>query len=287
MAAGGIARRLRVGSLANAVRWVPRLLFAHRRVLPDFIIVGAQKGGTTSLYSYLIQHPHVLPAEKKEVHFFDLNHRKGARWYRSHFPLRSDMLRREREAGARAITGEASPYYLFHPHAARRIAAVVPGVKLIVLLRDPAARAYSHYEHALRKKEEHLDFGAALARERATLGAETARIRERSGYRSVPQQIFSYLERGLYADQIEAYRSCFADEQMLILRSEDLFSDPAATYAAALEFLGLAPWRPETFRPFNVGKYAKGGIPHEEQLREFYRAPNERLYRLIGRDMEW
>ena len=111
---------------AYTARHLWRLATAPVRTLPDFLIIGAQKSGTTFLYQLLVQHPHVKPAFVKEVHYFDLEYRKGVNWYRSHFPL---QMRNSREY----ITGEASPYYLFHPHAPRRASAVVPDAKLVVL----------------------------------------------------------------------------------------------------------------------------------------------------------
>ncbi|HEX9782521.1 MAG TPA: hypothetical protein VGA56_07280, partial [Opitutaceae bacterium] len=104
--------------------------------MPDFIILGAQKAGTTSLYAYLLEHPQVLPARKKEVHYFDLRYERGERWYRSHFPSQRAMQARGRSLGNRVITGEATPYYLFYPRAPERVASVVPNAKFIVLLRD-------------------------------------------------------------------------------------------------------------------------------------------------------
>ena len=111
--------------------------------LPDFVIIGAQRCGTSSLYSYLIEHPQIAPATRKELHYFDLNYAAGDEWYRSQFPQFPDTP----FDGRLTVTGEASPYYLFHPMAAERCASVVPDAKLIVMVRDPVERAYSHYHH--------------------------------------------------------------------------------------------------------------------------------------------
>ncbi len=116
--------------------WIYRRLTSGSRRLPDFIILGAQRAGTSSLYYYLSQHPQILPAVRKELHFFDDHYRRGLGWYRSQFPTR----------GARGtITGEATPYYLSHPHAPARIQRLLPQARLIVLLRNPVERAISHY----------------------------------------------------------------------------------------------------------------------------------------------
>ena len=119
-----------------------RFLTSHFRMLPDFIIIGAQKSGTSSLYYYLSQHPNVKPALKKEVHYFDLNFEKNVLFYRMQFPL---IFNRLNIFGKKYVTGEASPYYIFHPHVARRISKIIPSVKIIVLLRNPIDRSFSHY----------------------------------------------------------------------------------------------------------------------------------------------
>src|SRR5690242_9212671 len=101
------------------------------RLMPNFIIIGVQKGGTTSLYNYLIEHTNIVPASMKEVHFFDRNYQKGPSWYRAHFPSFMHKYYAETLCRRHFLTGEASPYYLFHPHAPRRIAQLLPQVKLI------------------------------------------------------------------------------------------------------------------------------------------------------------
>ena len=127
--------------------WLFHRITAPFRALPDFLIVGAQKGGTSSLYAYLAQHPSVLPSFRKEVKFFDCNYFCGHTWYRAHFPLRYKLSRGNR------ITGEGTPNYLFHPTALQRLALTLIDVKIIILLRNPADRAYSHYQHQKREVE--------------------------------------------------------------------------------------------------------------------------------------
>src|SRR5438093_4320202 len=128
------------------------------RVLPDFLIIGAQRAGTTSLYRYLSRHPAVAPAVlAKGAHYFDTAFDRGLPWYRGHFPTRMTAERIRAREGTFA-TGEGSPYYLFHPLAAERIAAALPGVKLVALLRDPVERASSHWVHEAERGFEQLSF---------------------------------------------------------------------------------------------------------------------------------
>src|SRR4051812_20031887 len=120
-----------------------RHLSAPLRGLPSVLIIGAQKSGTTSLSSYLVEHPDMLPSLRKEVHYFSFNYERGVNWYRAHFPY-THHLRRG------ALTLDATPYYLVHPLVAQRAAQLLPHAKLVVLLRNPVDRALSHYQHEVR-----------------------------------------------------------------------------------------------------------------------------------------
>ena len=205
------------------------------RGLPEFIIVGAQKAGTTSLYAALAAHPMVRAASKKEVHFFDYNYHRGLGWYLRHFPAPG-----RRRAGA--ITGEASPYYLAHPHAARRIHATVPGARLIAILRDPVDRAISHYFshrfHARKHGQVPLTIEEAFEGEEARVMPELQRMLADEGYESHAFQHFSYKTRGLYAGQLERFFEFFPRDQVLLLRSEDFFARPGEVVSRCHVFLG-------------------------------------------------
>lgn len=258
---------------------------AQWRALPDFLIVGAQKAGTTALYEYLVQHPQVLAASTKEVHYFDVRYTKGVTWYRSHFPLVAAMKEKGR------VTGEASPYYLFHPHAAKRIQATVPHVKLIVLLRDPAARAISHYFHQVRMKNEVLPMEQAFLEEERRLQSEEQRMLEDPFYDSVSYRRFSYKKRGVYVPQLRVYFDLFPSGQILILKSEDLRSRPESVLQEVFSFLGVdADLTPRNLdlTGRNAGGY-DNRIPENisHYLRDYFAPYNERLFAYLGRDFGW
>jgi hypothetical protein len=260
----------------------------NQGALPDFIIIGAQKGGTTSLHGYLRQHPDVLPSAHKEVHYFDgRRYVRGDDWYRRQFLDPEDLRGIGKFSGRRLISGEATPYYLFHPQVPARIFKTAPDAKLIALLRDPVARAYSQYRHNVRAKKEPLSFPDALKREDEILPKEHARVIADPTYRSEAHHRFSYKLRGCYAEQIERYYRLFPKEQLLIVRSENLFEKPRETYAQVLEFLELGPFAGASVRALNAGGYEGEKIPQEEELRRFFEPHNRRLYELIGRDMGW
>ncbi len=277
----------RVRQWARPVRYRTRRLTAPARVLPDFVILGAQKAGTTSLYAYLCAHPDVLPAARKEVHFFDVNYDRGAGWYRSMFPLAGARLLAAR-GGRTVLTGEASPYYLFHPQAPARARALIPTAKLIAVLRDPVERAWSHYRHEVQAGREPLSFDDALAAEPTRLaGAERTFAAGGPGATHPGHRYHSYVARGRYADQLQAWLACYPHEQLLVLRAEDLFERPKDVWDETLAFLGLRPSRPPAFEVHNPGAGSAVPEPARSLLEATFRQPNADLADLLGRDQLW
>ena len=207
-----------------------RLLAGRTGRLPDFLCLGAQKAGTTTLHGLLQRHRDVHVPAEKEIHYFSRNFRRSLRWYRSRFA----------EARPNQRIGEISPYYLFHPEAPTRIAATLPEVRLIALVRDPVARALSGYFHARRYGREPLSIEAAFEAEEQRL-AGSARVLAAPGGRHDPHQWYSYLARSRYDEQIARYRSLFPASQLLVIRSEDLFTEPESIIRRVIAFLGLEP----------------------------------------------
>jgi len=247
------------------------------RALPDAVILGAQKSGTTSLHYYLVQHPQVIEPQRKEVHFFDVNFERGEAWYRAHFGL-------EDEPG---LNLDSSPYYLFHPAVPQRLHALLPDARLIVLLRDPVRRAYSHYWHERGKGREQLSFEEAISAEPERLGTEAARLADGSLERSYAHQHYSYLARGRYAEQLERWFAVFPRAQFLVLRFEDLVQGPLATLNATLGCLGLPPLESVNLEPRNTRRYPPLAEATAAQLRSEFEPHNRRLEALLGQKMGW
>lgn len=251
------------------------------RLLPDFIIIGGKKCGTSSLYNYLAEHPNIAPAFRKEVHFFDGAGERRTLLYRAYFPTRS------RKRGASLITGEATPYYLFHPLAPARARSVVPRAKLIAVLRNPVDRAYSHYHHEVRNGTEKLSFEEAIERETERLSGEQERMLRDGGYDSLSLHRYSYLSRGTYVDQLRNWRKHFPKEQLLILKSEDLFADPRTVLEQTLSFLDLPPLEREEYSKDNKGSYSDMDPSTRDYLIDYFKPHNERLQEYLGRDFGW
>jgi len=213
---------------------------APLRRLPDFLVVGAKRAGTTTLYRYLVEHPGVEPARMfKGTHYFDVRYDQPFSWYRSCFRVRGPRQR---------LTGEASPYYMFHPLAPERIAQRLPDVRLIVILRNPIDRAFSHWLYEVRNGNEPLSFEDAITAEPARIAGELERMVEQPGYESYAVRHHTYLSRSRYGEQLERLYSVISPERVLVLQTERMGEDPAAEMQRAWDFLGLTVHRPTPLR---------------------------------------
>jgi hypothetical protein len=271
---------------AVSPRRVYRYLNAHRRRLPDYIIAGAQKSGTTSLWYYLNEHPLVEKPMTKEMNYFDLRFTRPLKWYRMHFPLRQPNF--DSELGQATLTGESSAYYMLHPLAPKRIAQTLPNVKIILLLRNPVDRAYSHYQLKLRRRQEELSFEDAIQAEEARLDGEEDRICRDPGYYSVNHDRFSYLARGRYLEQIVRWHAVLPSNQLLILESGEFFKKTAEVYQRVLDFLNLPSFEPPRFGNRFPGKYTdKMSAQTRSKLVEYFQPYNAQLFGYLGKRFAW
>jgi hypothetical protein len=237
---------------------------------PDFLIIGAQKSGTSSLYSALTKHSAIDRSVVKEINFFSQYYDKGLNWYHSFFPKNNKLH------------GEASPIYLFDKKVPKRVYTHYPNIKCIVILRDPISRAYSHYYHNLRKqknlnvKREERTFEIAVQDELQSLklGQEIS-------------SMISYVSRGFYVDQIEHWLKYFPKEQFLFLKSDDFFRDQQAVLDACFKFLGVSTEH-ITYTEQNIGDKKPPMDPEIHALLQEVFAPyNERLVVLLGEQFRW
>jgi hypothetical protein len=264
--------------LRNAV-WTYGRATASARPLPDFLIIGAQKAGTTALYAYLRRHPAITGPSWKEVSYFDRHYGRGEAWYRGNFP------NRVRARGK--LVGEASPSYIFHPLGPERVKALVPEARLVALVRNPVDRALSHYHHEVALGREPLPFEDALDAEEKRLRGEEERLAADPSYFSRAWWSHAYKSRGRYAEQLERWLVVFPREQLLILPSEDLGGEPERTHARVLDFLGAAPHRLDAYPRVYERQYEAMTPETRERLAAEFEAPNRRLYELLGRDLGW
>jgi len=269
----------------NPAAWAYREATWRERCLPDFIIIGAQKSGTSSLHAYLSQHPEIISATKKEVHFFDGgiipdgdNYRKGERWYRAHFPKTNRKNENQR-------VFEASPLYIFNPLVPQRLANLLPKAKLIAVLRNPTERAISHYFHVKRRGYEPLPIMEALL-------AEEERLKPVLDQEDYKNRIFiqhSYISRGRYSEQISRYIDFFSPDQMLFISSDELFSETRSALRKVFDFVGVDPdYTIPDLQP--RGKSSNRTVVDEEvytYLNEYFHPHNQNLYKMLGHNFGW
>lgn len=263
------------------------------RMRPAFLIVGAQRCGTTSMFKTLSQHPAVLPVVlHKGVHYFDdVHYAKGMPWYLGHFPLQARARAVGRRLGVTPVTGESSPYYVFHPLAPERIARDLPGVRLIVLLRDPVERAYSAFTHEQARGYESESFARALALEPQRVTGEADRMRTEPGYESHHWRHNAYLTRGQYVEQLEHLERLVGRERLHVIDSEEFFTDPRPAFDDVCRFLGLPAAADLNhdirFDRHNARPRAPMDAATRSRLEEHFAPYDERLAAWWGRRPSW
>ena len=286
----GYGRSAAVTRLAHFGSLTYGRLTAPARVLPTFLICGGQRCGTTSLYRALAAHPAILKAVlHKGVHYFDTNYHRGPAWYRAHFPLRDTVGRVAARYGVPGQVFESSPYYLYHPHAPSRIAADLPGVKLVVLVRDPVERAYSQHAHEVaRGFEREPDVERALAAEPSRMAGEVARMRVEPWYHSFAHQHLAYRERGEYVTFLRRLEQLVGRDRVHVVDAGDFFTDPEPAYDGVLRFLGLPNLGYPPFERHNA-RPRVSALPARlrDELREHYRPYDEELAEWLGREPSW
>lgn len=274
------------------------------RLLPDYVIAGTKKGATTTLANWLVAHPGVLRMypqfqRAKSPHYFETpRYAHGERWYRSHFPTRRQQDQQAHELGYRPLVGESSPFLMLHPRGAQRLARLVPNIKVILVLRDPTTRAFSHFRDQVARGFEGLvTFESALAAEEQRLsGLDTAPLDDPGfehadfddpGYQCFQLEHHGYRAAGRYAPQIQRWLRWFDRRQILVVRSEALHDSAEAVFHEITRFLDL-PDHPVSLRSYNVRPPSHRLTPEtESRLREYFAPHNAELAELLGTTPWW
>ncbi|NEP43496.1 MAG: sulfotransferase family 2 domain-containing protein, partial [Okeania sp. SIO2H7] len=236
---------------------------------PDFLVIGTAKGGTTSLYSYLSEHPQILPAIKKEVRFWSRYFSKEIDWYLAHFPRIPEK--------ANFLTGEATPSYLNTREVPTRLFDRFPKIKLIAILRNPVSRTVSNYNHEVRLNQEYRSFEKVI----------TTQIEKFMSDRNPWNDTSSYITHGLYVEFLKHWMSIFPREQFLILKSEDFYIDPAATMKEVFNFLELPDYKLKNYKKLNSGSYDDISESLRRKLSDFFRPYNQELEDYLGMTFNW
>lgn len=244
---------------------------------PNYLLIGAQKAGTTALFDYINQHPFVVN-KTDEVHFFDTHFTKGKEWYKSKFSKRPDN---------RYVIGDKSPYYIFHPSVPERVHSYYPGIKIIAILRNPVSRAYSQYWFNRHRNLEELSFKEAINAEPTRLAGEMENILADPEYSGMRYRRKSYLARGRYAEQLERWYALFPKEQIFIVDADDLRNDPQGTLNKVYAFLGLEPHALDLSHNDAHTDYPPMKAGMKKRLQDYFLPYNEALEALLNRKFNW
>lgn len=259
---------------------------ARWRQLPDIVVIGAQRSGTTTLFRMLEEHPQLLrPTLSKGTGYFDDAYHRGSRWYAAHFPLR--LSARLLGRGAEVRTFECSGYYFFHPLVAERMAADLPGVQVVVMLRDPVARAYSAHRHERARGFEDLDFAEALAAEDGRLAGEAERLQREESATSFAHRHHAYLGRSSYQPQLERWVKALGEERVHVVEAERLFADPVGEFDALQRRLGLRRHRTSILEAWNARPGAGLDPELEARLRRRFAPDDDYVAGLLDHQPAW
>jgi hypothetical protein len=263
----------------SAVSGSFRMATQRFRHLPTAVIVGAAKAGTTQLHAHLIRHPRCFSGAEKEVRYFSKYADRTVEWYRSRFPFRLSVER------LHGHVVDSSPSYLPSPQALRRMKAVLPDARIIAILRDPTARAFSHYQHHKTRHREPRSFAEAVSEE---LGQNPFPARRGVALHPDARPMNDYVARGYYALQLELLFTLYPRDRVLIVDSGDLFADTAAICQQVFDFLGLETCEVHSEKIYNRGYYREKIDPNvAERLRQHYRPYDELLTEVVGRSFSW
>jgi hypothetical protein len=278
--------------VANGVTRRYALATVSQRTLPDFLVIGTKRGGTTSLFNYLMMHPGVLglfpqSRAKKSSDFFFKQRDQGPIWYRSHFHTRAYRKALAKRLGYAPVSGEASPYYMWDPRIAAAAHEVNPDLRAIALLRDPVERAWSHYQERTANGVEPLSFGDALAAEDDRTAGELEKMAADPSYYSEAHDWYTYRSRGLYLAQLQNWRSVFPHDQLLVLRSEDMYGNVQGVFDQISDFLGVRRFSLPTTRTFGAGRRSTMPEESRRELTEYFGPHNRELEDYLGRRLSW
>jgi hypothetical protein len=264
-----------------------RRLRTASRAMPHFIVIGAQKSGTSSMFSYLKQHPQIIRPIFKEPYFFDRHYQRGLSWYGCNFPSQGTIGRLDDRFGQPHLTFEATATYVFDENVPDRIARDLKTRKFILLLRNPAERAISAYWHARRMGIEPRSLADAMQDDLRLYHEEMPENKTVSNPTGPVPPRLSYLRRGIYHEAVARWQNTFSPDSLLVLQSETMFADPGAIMTKVFAFLNLPQPQSIDFTPQNVGEYDDRDAEVRQVLQDFYRPHNAHLNSICRNGLNW
>ena len=260
---------------------------ASLRILPDFLVIGVGRGGTTSCFHYLSQHPSIIGSAYDEIGFFDENFHLGLNWYRSMFPTKFLKKKIAKKFG-KCLTYDVTPAYIRKPWVARRIKELFPEIKLIALLRNPVDKAYSHYNSKMQVEGDTKTTFEEMIEEDIKMIEKfenTNSIIDDEYFRNYIEK--SPLGRGLYAQQLKIWFELFDPKQILILTSEELSTETNKVMNKIFRFLDLPDYEIPNIVKRSTGNYTKMKMDTRKKLISFFSKYNQDLFKLLDQEFDW
>ena len=282
-----IGKNKSIYHIANSAFDIYSKFFGNFYLLPDFLIIGAPRSGTSSLYSYLVQHHSILPCKIKEPNYFSMYYNRSPSWYKTFFSTKWNKFLCETKTKSKAITGEASTQYYWHPHVPKRVKKLIPNAKIIILLRNPIDRSYSQYEMEVRHDNEELTFEAAIKEEKNRISNEMDKMSHNEHYFSSKYTMYAYLEKSIYVNYIKNWLKYFPKDQFLFLKSETFFQETESILEKTFQFLDLPSQKFSNFKILRKGNYQPIKKETRISLIDYFKPYNEELYSLIDQDFHW
>ena len=254
------------------------------RVLPDFFVIGPGRTGTTSLFYYLDQHPSLSKSAYDELGFFDVNFHLGFHWYRSLFPSILTKFRIKLKTNF-FMTYDVTPSYVRRPWIARRIKELLPNSKLIVVLRNPIDKVYSHYSNTVTNFSETRSFEEVIKEDMDDVLKWNIDLKDDIYFGTNVEN--SKLARGFYAEQLIPWFELFPKNQILVISSEELASNTKNTVNEIFKFLNLPEYEIPNIDKVNVSKYSKMNPQTRKILIDFFKPYNEQLFKFLDKKFDW
>lgn len=250
------------------------------RTLPNFIIIGVKRCGTTTLYEQLSEHPCIEKSAHDNLGFFNNNFELGLNWYRSHFVTNSKKRQIEKKYG-KFTTYDVTSSYIQNKQTAENIFKTLPNVKLILILRNPSDRAYSEYNQNIIDENESRDFEELIKKE-----IEEIENTSDENLKFCSDKI-NLVKKGIYIKQVLPWLKIFPREQILIISTEELGEKTDETYNKIFRFLELPEYKIKNKQRYRRGTYEKMSDEARKILDNFYEQYNNELFQKIEKNFEW
>jgi hypothetical protein len=250
------------------------------RVLPDFLVIGVKRCGTTSLFHNLPKHPSILNSHHDGIGFFNDNYQLGVNWYRSFFPTIFSKNKIIKKYGD-CKTFDVTTRYIEDRSTAKKIKEIIPNAKIIVMLRNPVDRAYSQFNVSVKEKVETRSFHDAINEEIENIKKENMKNFE------ISKNEFDYIKKGMYASQLKPWFDIISKDNIGIFSTEEFKKNNQNIYNMIFKFLGITNCEIKDNKIMEKGDYLPMNYNTRDLLLDFYKKHNEELFKLINKRFDW